>query len=229
MENLHAPGLESSLSPSTALLEGIASLSRGAYIREASLGMMLSILAESAAQMSGIERVSIWALTDDHQELRCLERYERTPNRHSQEGVRSAVRHPRYFEALRAGNCIAADHACLHPDTAEFANEYLLPNRVTAVLDTPIHSRGELQGVLCFEQVGMCQSWTAAQRIFGQAVANLVTLALVEYEAEEARRQAQAAHDRLREVCAPSQWARLAGEPPAVSGALPVMPYPAQS
>jgi hypothetical protein len=40
--------------------------------------MMLSILTESAAQMSGVERVSIWALTDDHQELRCLELYERT-------------------------------------------------------------------------------------------------------------------------------------------------------
>jgi PAS domain S-box-containing protein len=57
-----------------------------------------------------------------------------------------------------------------------------------------------LQGVLCLEQVGTRQPWTPAQQIFAQAVANLVTLALVEYEAEEARRQAQAANERLRAV-----------------------------
>ena len=200
MENLPAPGTGPSLLSSTELLEGIASLSRGAYFREASLEMMLSILTESAGQMSGVERVSIWALTDDHQELRCLELYERTPGRHSKGGSLSASRYPRYFQALRAGACIAADDASLHPDTAEFAGNYLRQHKITAMLDTPIHIRGELQGVLCLEQVGTCQPWTPAQRIFAQAVANLVTLALVEYEAGEARRQAQAANERLRAV-----------------------------
>lgn len=200
MENLLAPETGPSLLSSTELLEGIASLSRGAYFREASLEMMFSILTESAAQMSGVERVSIWALTDDHQELRCLELYERTPGRHSKAGRLSASRYPRYFQALREGTCIAADDAYLHPDTTEFAGDYLPQHKVTAMLDTPIHIRGELQGVLCLEQVGTRQPWTAEHRIFAQAVANLVTLALVEYEAEEARRQARAANERLRAV-----------------------------
>jgi PAS domain S-box-containing protein len=182
------------------LHEGIASLSRGSYFREASLGMMLSILTESAAQMAGVERVSIWALTDDHQELRCLELYERSAGRHSKDDSIGASQYPNFFQALRAGTCIAADDAYLHPLTAEFAVDYLPRHKVTAMLDTPIHIRGELQGVLCLEQVGSRQPWTTAHRIFAQAVANLVTLALVEYEAEEARRQAQAASERLRAV-----------------------------
>jgi PAS domain S-box-containing protein len=139
-------------------------------------------------------------LTDDHQELRCLELYERTSGRHSKGGSLAADCYPRYFQALHTGSCIAADDAFLHPDTAEFAGDYLLQHNVTAMLDTPIHIRGELQGVLCLEQVGTRQPWAPAQRIFAQAVANLVTLALVEYEAEEARRQAQAANERLRAV-----------------------------
>lgn len=200
MENLLTPGPGHLLMSPAELQEGIASLSRGTYFREASLEMMLSILTESAAQMSGVERVSIWALTDDHQELRCLELYERTSGRHSKGGSLAADRYPRYFQALHTGSCIAADDAFLHSDTAEFAGDYLLQHNVTAMLDTPIHIRGELQGVLCLEQVGTRQPWAPAQRIFAQAVANLVTLALVEYEAEEARRQAQAANERLRAV-----------------------------
>lgn len=200
MENMVNPGFSRTLMSPLDLQEGIASLSRGAYFKEASLDMMLSILTESAAQMSGVERVSIWALTDDLQELRCLEIYERTPARHSKEGPLLASRYPCYFRALRAGSCIAADDAYLHPDTAEFAADYLPQHNVTAMLDTPIHIRGELQGVLCLEQVGTRQPWSASHRIFAQAVANLVTLALVEYEAEEARRNAQAASERLRAV-----------------------------
>ena len=200
MENLLSPGPGATLMSPAELHEGIASLSRGAYFREAPLNMMLGILTESAAQMSGVERVSIWALTDDQQELRCLELYERTPGRHSKDGRLSASRYPNYFRALRSGSCIAADDASVHPDTVEFAGDYLPQHGITAMLDTPIHIRGELQGVLCLEQVGMSQPWTAAHQIFAQAVANLVTLAFVEYEAEEARRHAHAASERLRAV-----------------------------
>lgn len=209
MEKLLNPGPGATLMSPAQLQEGIASLSRGTYFREASLGMMLSILTESAAQMSGVERVSIWALTDDHQELRCLELYERTPGRHSKDGCIAASRYPSYFRALRAGRCIAADDAYHHPDTVEFAADYLPRYNVTAMLDTPIHIRGELQGVLCLEQVGASQPWAATHRLFAQAVANLVTLALVEYEAEEARRQAQAASERLRAVFDASRDALL--------------------
>jgi PAS domain S-box-containing protein len=161
---------------------------------------MLGILTESAAQMAGVERVSIWALTDDHRELRCLDLYERSAGRHSKDGCIRADQYPGYFQALRAGACITADDAYQHPLTAEFAADYLPQHKITAMLDTPIHIRGELQGVLCLEQVATAEPWTPSLQIFAQAVANLVTLALVEYEAEEARRQAQAASERLRAV-----------------------------
>ena len=63
------------------LQQGIACLSRGAYFGEASLDMTLSILTESAASICGVERASIWALTDDHRELRCLALFERSTRR----------------------------------------------------------------------------------------------------------------------------------------------------
>ena len=96
---MNGPGNGVLMSP-VELQEGFARLSRGTYFREASLDMTLSILTESAAQMTGVERVSVWALTDDRQELRCLELFERSSNRHSSGAVISAEHYPAYFAAL---------------------------------------------------------------------------------------------------------------------------------
>lgn len=197
MLNLGEPAML--LSP-VEMQEAFARLSRGTYFKEASLDLTLSLLTESAGQATGIERVSIWALTDEGRELRCLELYEQASGRHSSGARLLAARYPAYFKALQSGNAIVADDAYLHPATQEFAVDYLPQHNVRALLDTPIHVRGELQGVLCFEQVATRHPWTAMHRLFANAVANLVTLALVEHEAGEARRQAQGANRRLRAI-----------------------------
>lgn len=180
------------------LQEGIASLSRGTIFSEASLTMALGILTESAARMSGVERVSIWALTGDQRELCCLDSYELSVARHTSGESILASDYPAYFKALRRESCIVADDAYLHPVTAELAGDYLVRHRISAVLDTPIHIRGEFQGVLSLEQVGTREVWSPAHRLFAHAIANLVTLALVEYEPAEARLQARSATQRLR-------------------------------
>lgn len=194
------------------LQQGIACLSRGAYFGEASLDMTLSILTESAASICGVERASIWALTDDHRELRCLALFERSTRRHSSGNTIDAIGHPAYFRALREGGCIAVDDVYNHPLTAEFISYYLPRHRITAVLATPIHIRGELQGVLCLEQVVTRQPWAPAHQIFAQAVANLVALALAEYEAYEAKRQTQVVREQLRAVIDASPEALLVAD-----------------
>ncbi|MDP3538602.1 MAG: PAS domain S-box protein [Azonexus sp.] len=209
MENIMNPGATLTLMSPVELQEGVASLSKGAYFKEASLDMTLSILTESAAQMSGVERVGIWALTDGRQELRCLDMYALSLRKHSRGECFRASQYPNYFRALTNEGSIAADDAYFHPSTAEFAVDYLPKNKITAMLDTPIHIRGELQGVLCLEQVGSRQPWTTSHRLFANAVANLVTLALVEYEAGEARKEALAANERLQAVFEASRDALL--------------------
>lgn len=209
MESPFLPSAVTTLMPPHELPEGVASLSRGAYFKEASLDMTLSILTESAVRMMGVERVGIWALTHDQEELRCLESFDRSTARHSSGGVLLASRCPAYFRALRSETCIAADDPRSHPFTAELDAVDLAGRQVSALLATPIHIRGELQGALCFEQVGTAQPWRPEHRLFAHAVANLVTLALVEFEAEQARQQAQAATDRLRAVFDASRDALL--------------------
>ena len=193
-------GEQATLSSSADMQEGFARLSRGSYFREASLEMTLSILTESAAAATGIARVGIWALTGERDELRCLEVFERASNRHSSGETLGASDYPAYFAALQGEGAIVADAPYLHPATCELATDYFPRHGVSALLATPIHIRGEFQGVIALEQVGSRQPWTTMHRIFAQAISNLVTLALVEFEAAEARKQAQTASERLRAV-----------------------------
>lgn len=200
MDRTVNPGINLNLMSPVDLQEGVARLSRGAYLKEASLEITLSILTESAAQMSGVARVSIWALCNAQSELRCLDLYDLSEARH-QSGMSLYARdYPHYFRALRSEECIVADDAYLYPATREFSSGYLSQHGITAMLDTPIHIRGNLEGVLCLEQVGTRMTWTTMHRLFAHAVANLVTLALVEYEADEARREAVMAGERLQAV-----------------------------
>ena len=195
-----APDTCPALATPAELHEGIARLSRGAYFGQTSLDMALSLLTESAARASRVERVSIWGFSGDQWELRCLEQFTLSRGRRAAGSIRHALRYPAYFAALREGNCIVADDALADPVTSVLAAEHLLPGNITAVLDTPIFFRGELQGLLSLEQVGAREPWHAAHRLFAHAVANLVALALVEHEAEQARSQAQKSAERLRSM-----------------------------
>ena len=209
MENMLNPGHPITLMSPLDLQEGVASLSRGVFFKEATLDMTLSLLTESAARMSGIARVSIWALTDAHRELRCLDLFELNRGEHSRGEFFRADQYPVYFHGLSGEGGIGADDSYLHLSMGELAADYLPRHQITARLDTAIHIRGELQGVLSLEQLGPPLPWTTSHRLFAQAVANLVTLALVEYEAEEARRQAQTANERMKAVFDASRDALL--------------------
>lgn len=189
--------------------EGFARLSRGEVFRGGSLDTVLSELAEQAGRLTGIERTSIWAFNRERSELRCLELFQLARQRHSSGDLIVGEHHPAYFDTIRGEGLVVADDAYTHPATQSFAEGYLLKHEITAVLDTAIYVRGELQGLFCLEQVGMRQPWNSVHRLFAQGIANLVTLALVEFEAGEAKRQAESSSERLHAVFGASRDALL--------------------
>jgi PAS domain S-box-containing protein len=109
-----------------------------------------------------------------------------------------SAHYPGFFKALEQGEPIVADDAIKHPFTHEFADDYLLMNGISALIDSPIHVNGDLQGVLCIERVGAHSAWTSVQRLFAHAVANLVTLAIVQNQSALMRDELNDANARLR-------------------------------
>lgn len=139
-------------------------------------------LTAATGRILNIERVSLWGLSSQRESLECIDLYELSRNRHSVGVTLQALRYPEYFRALERGEPIVADDAMKHPSTQTFAEGYLLMNGISALINTPIHVNGELQGVLSIERVGPHSAWTSVQRLFAHAVANLVSLALVQHQ-----------------------------------------------
>ena len=168
------------LASSLDLQGAFAQLSRNGF-SSSSLDETLRQLTAATGRALNIERVSLWGLIAQRASLECIDLYELSRDRHSSGVTLDAARYPQYFQALERGEPIVADDAMKHPTTQAFTEDYLLMNGISAVINSPIHLKGELQGVLCIERVGPHSAWTSMQRLFAHAVANLVSLALVQH------------------------------------------------
>lgn len=150
-------------------------------------------ILEVAAETLGVARVSVWRFRADRAELECLDLFDAADSLHSSGAVLEARTHPRYFAALVRKDVISADDALTDSSTSEFADDYLRPLGIGAMLDVPTTVGGARDGVLCHEHVGGARRWTEDEKTFAVAVGNLVSLTLE----RDVHRQAE---DRFREL-----------------------------
>jgi diguanylate cyclase (GGDEF)-like protein len=156
----------------------------------------IQLLTRTSARQMGIERASLWRITEDRTAIRCEDLYEQTRNFHAAGGVLRIEDYPHYFSGLAAEEAIVANDAHNHPFTREFSADYLPRFGISSMLDVPIHLYGRLEGVLCHEHVGPAIEWTPDQRLFAIAIANLAALAIEQTE----RRRAEALIRGQRDV-----------------------------
>ncbi len=170
---------------------GLLGLARNKHIAEGDFTSAVAMITETAARIMRVARTSIWLLTPDRQAIRCLDLYDGQTQSHEQDQQLLAREYPRYFAALDQERSIRADEAQTDPRTSEFRANYLIPNRIEAMLDAPIRAGGELVGVICHEHVGSARSWTTEDEMFAASLADLVSLAI---EARERRRAESEVH-----------------------------------
>ena len=160
----------------------------------------LAELLEAAARTLHVERVSIWLFGDGGAHLRCVDLYERTAGRHTSGAVLPREQSPVYFEAIETERVIAAADAHGDERTREFADGYLQPHGIGAMLDVPLRQRDTTRGVLCVEHIGAARDWTVDERNFALSVANLVSAAIAENEREQAVQRLAENEARVRLV-----------------------------
>lgn len=140
-------------------------------------------ITEAAAEVLGVERVSLWRVVDDR-ELVCEDVYVRGERRHAHTGSLTAELHPSYFAALREQRTLTATDALSDPRTRELAEPYLRPLGITSMMDVPIWHRGRVHGVLCHESTGPTRHWSPDDVAFVTNLADIVSISL---EAAERR------------------------------------------
>ncbi|MFH0909341.1 MAG: ATP-binding protein [bacterium] len=150
-------------------------------------------LTRVAAEMFGVERVGIWMYDSHNTALVCRTLYLRSTGTCDSGLCVLARDYPGYFKALSDHLVIAAHDAHVDPRTREFADVYLKPQGIGAMMDVPFRHRGRVVGVLCHAHAGVAREWTYDEQEFAGALAKLISLAL---ESED-RRKAEAEMARL--------------------------------
>ncbi len=160
-----------------------------------SLDEALRRIVRQVAETLGVARVNAWRYRPDQNGIQCLVHYQQSTHSYSNGMELLAADYPAYFEALRTNKVIDANDAPQDPRTRDFTNAYLDPLGITSMLDAPVFVGSTLQGVLCHEHVGPPRTWTQDEKVFAVAAANLVSLAIEQWE----RRDAEAALERSEE------------------------------
>jgi diguanylate cyclase (GGDEF)-like protein len=178
----------------------LAALTRSHIFTGDSLVETIQLLTRTSAQQMGVERASLWRITEDRTAIRCEDLYEQSRNLHAAGVILRIEDYPHYFRGLAAEEAIVANDARSHPFTREFSADYLPRFGITSMLDVPIHLYGQLEGVFCHEHVGPAIEWTPDQRLFAIAIANLAALAIEQTERKRAEALIRGQRDVLEMI-----------------------------
>ena len=145
-----------------------------------------SIVTQRASETLNIDRVSIWMLDKNHQELMCRKIYEKSKDKWESGLVLTREEYPKYFSALENNTVISAYDAHTHAATSEFSKNYLTPLGIGALLDIPIRRQGHLIGVVCCEHVGSKRKWRSDEQGFVSGLSDLISLNIESSERKNA-------------------------------------------
>lgn len=167
-------------------------------VHNGDLTTAFSEITKIAAQSLNVERVSIWLYNDDKTRIQCADLYELSADRHSSAIDKEYANYPTYFDALSTGRAIAADDAKNNPSTKELYADYLLPNKISSLLDAPIRVGGKYIGILCHEHCGEPRKWKTDEQQFAASMADMVSLAYETSERQRAQKALTESEERFR-------------------------------
>ena len=130
----------------------------------------------------GVERAGVWLFDGTGDELRCLDLYERSADRHSGGAVLRQHEYEHEFEALRTARYVDAHDPLTDPRTTGYVEGYLKPLHITSMLDAVIRRSGHNLGVICFEHVDQAHHWEADEVSFACQLADQLAIALTNQE-----------------------------------------------
>jgi signal transduction histidine kinase len=150
-------------------------------VREAGFRLITQVVADAL----NLERVGIWMFEDSRRKLACNIQYVRSLRAYESGQTLHVEQFPAYFAALEHRRALPADDARTHPQTAELAKSYLIPNQIVSMLDAPIIRQGQVVGVICHETVAEPHSWTQSEVDFAGSAADIAALILEQAERVE--------------------------------------------
>ncbi|MCD5415604.1 GAF domain-containing protein [Candidatus Bipolaricaulota bacterium] len=149
----------------------------------------LKRITEMASKTLGVERVSVWHLTEDQSEIISEDLYKLSENLHGR-GLRlKPGDYPRYFQTLEDSRAIVVNDAYTDPRTSELSDGYFKPFGITSVMDISVRLHGKLVAITSHEHVGPKREWTLEEQDFAASIADMVSLVLESSERKRAEEE----------------------------------------
>jgi len=164
---------------------------------DADINKAIKKITETVSKTLKVERASIWIYNEDNTVLKCKDLYCLTENKHEEGSILKVSDYPAYFQLIHDKRTILADDARNDISTAEFSNNYLIPLKITSMLDTVVFWQGKIVATLCIEEVVKKRHWTLEEQEFAVSIADMVSLLL---ETSERQKAQDSERQRTREL-----------------------------
>jgi class 3 adenylate cyclase len=106
-------------------------------------------LTETAAEVSGARRASLWFFASGGTILHCADRFDGDTSRHTSGSVIHRGEFPEFFAQVDTGEAVDVADAAHDPRTARFYRAAMVPWGERALSTIPLHRRGQVVGVMC--------------------------------------------------------------------------------
>ena len=159
-------------------------------------------ITETTAKTLKVGRVGIWKFNEDRTAIECLDLFKLESGTHSTAPSVTAADYPVYFSALETMDVVVAENALTDRRTREFADGYLIPFGIGALIDVPVSIENQADHILCCDHTGGPRKWTEDEKTFAVAIGGFVSLAIESRARAVAQQESMTTHQRFQSVAA---------------------------
>ncbi len=159
----------------------LVALGRRVWHEDCTLESAIQLICEIAADTLEVERVNVWRVDAESQQLRCVHAYIRSGDEHNPPGFNERLllgsEYGTQLDEVRVIDVADVDNDSTMSASTEALGAYLKRHDIHSLLDAPIRAEGKLLGVVCHEHVGSARMWTPEDHAFAGSIGDYVAVA----------------------------------------------------
>ncbi len=124
-----------------------------------------------------VERVGIWLYNNQHTQLVETDTYVLSQHCHTTGRQLQTADYPDHFTQPGSTQHYQILES-VKTQTDGFAQRWLSPRQVGALIEVPVYRRGKVAGLVWYEHIDHARQWQSEEQTFAIAIANLITLTL---------------------------------------------------
>lgn len=158
----------------------LVKLATNIYIQSGDLQQAFKKLTETTSDTLGVDRTSIWILSDTEDALLCRDTYNAHKQAHSSGAMIEVSDYPELFERLKTQRTIAVD------DIRELNNvRSQILGDIQSAMSATIRSEGQVLGAIICYQYEESHHWRPEEQSFIGSIADLTSLAIESHQRRE--------------------------------------------